>query len=134
MKRLSISVSFILLCFIVQSQNLIGLKANEIREYMKENRNEMNYNKVVNSKFNYLKYSDNSEDQTILFFLNKDSVCKEVRITCAHGLKAQKINELDSHYKKTSENNWIENKNGKNYKIALKEGRWSFVISIEPEK
>jgi hypothetical protein len=134
MKRLSISVSFILLCFIVQSQNLIGLKANEIREYMKENRNEMNYNKVVNSKFNYLKYSDNSEDQTILFFLNKDSVCKEVRITCAHGLKAQKITELDSHYKKTSENNWIENKNGKNYKIALKEGKWSFVISIEPEK
>jgi hypothetical protein len=134
MKRLSLSVSLLLLCFIVQSQNLIGLNGKEIRKFMKENRSEMNYNIVVNNKFNYLKYSDNSEDQTILFFMNRDSVCREVRITCDQGLKTQKIKEFDSRYKKNGENSWIENREGKNYKIELKEGKWSFVISIEPEK
>jgi hypothetical protein len=134
MKKLTLSVSFILLCFIVQGQNLIGLRGKEIRKYMKENRSEMNYNIVVNNKFNYLKYSDNSENQTLLFFLNKDSVCREVRITCDHGLKAQKIKEYDSRYKKNGESSWIENRDGKNYDIELKDGKWSFVISIKPEK
>jgi hypothetical protein len=134
MKKLTLSVLFILLCFVVQSQNLIGLKAKEIRAYMKENRSEMNYNKVVNTRYNYLKYSDNSENQTILFFLNKDSVCREVRITCDHGLREQKIKEFDSRYKKNGENRWLDSQNGKNYKIELKDGKWSFVISIEPEK
>ena len=83
---------------IAQSQNLIGYKGKEIRKYMKENQHEMNYNNVVNSKFSYLKYSDNLENQTILFFLNRDSVCKNVRIICDSSLKTQKVKELNSLY------------------------------------
>jgi len=134
MKKITLFVSFILLCVITQSQNLIGLNGKEIREYMKANYKEMNYNKVVNYKYQYLKYSDNSENQTILFFLGRDSTCKEVRVTCDTGLKQQKLKELDSRYKKSSENRWIEKRNGKNYNINLKEGKWSLVISIEAEK
>jgi hypothetical protein len=134
MKKITLFVSFLLLCVIAQSQNLIGLNGKEIREYMKANYNEMNYNKVVNYKYQYLKYSDNSENQTILFFLGRDSICKEVRVTCDTGLKQQKLKELDSRYKKSSENSWIEKRNGKNYNINMKEGKWSLVISIEAEK
>lgn len=134
MKKITLSLSFVLLCLITQSQNLIGLRGKEIREYMETNHNEMNYNKVVNNKFNYLKYSDNTENQTILFFLNRDSICKEVRITYELGLKQEKLKEFDSRYKKNGENSWIEKKNGKNYRINMKEGKWSLVISIEPEK
>jgi hypothetical protein len=134
MKKITLFVSFILFCVIAQSQNLIGLNGKEIREYMKANYNEMNYNKVVNYKYQYLKYSDNSENQTILFFLGRDSICKEVRVTCDTGLKQQKLKELDSRYKKSSENSWIEKRNGKNYNINMKEGKWSLVISIEAEK
>jgi hypothetical protein len=134
MKKITLFVSFILFCVIAQSQNLIGLNGKEIREYMKANYNDMNYNKVVNYKYQYLKYSDNSENQTILFFLGRDSICKEVRVTCDTGLKQQKLKELDSRYKKSSENSWIEKRNGKNYNINMKEGKWSLVISIEAEK
>lgn len=134
MKVITLSISFILLCFMAQSQNLVGYKGKEIRKYMKENRSEMNYNRVVNNKFNYLKYSDNSENQTILFFLSRDSVCNEVRITCDTGLKSQKIKEFDSRYMKDGENSWIDKREGKNYHINMKDGKWSFVISIEPEK
>jgi hypothetical protein len=134
MKKITLLVSFFYLCVIAQSQNLIGLNGKEIREYMKANYKEMNFNKVVNVKYRYLKYSDNSENQTILFFLGRDSICNQVRVTCDTGLKQQKLKELDSRYRKSSENSWIEKRNGKNYNINMKEGKWSLVISIEAEK
>jgi hypothetical protein len=101
---------------------------------MKDNRSEMNYNNVVNSQFSYLKYSDNLEKQTILFFLNKDSVCKSVRIICDLSMKTEKLNELNSLYKKSGENRWIDKKAGKNYNVEMKDGNWSSIISIEPVK
>ncbi len=134
MKKITLTLLFILLCFIVQCQNLVGLSGKEIKGYMKTNQNEMNFNKVVNNKFSYLKYSDNNENQTILFFLNRDSICKEVRITYEMRLKQEKLKEFNSLYKKSGENSWIEQRNGENYTINMKEGKWSLVISIEPEK
>jgi hypothetical protein len=80
MKIFLLSAVLILTCICARSQNLIGLKDKEIRKYMKENHIDMNYNAVINSKFNYLKYSDNLENQTVLFFLNPDSICRSVRI------------------------------------------------------
>jgi hypothetical protein len=101
---------------------------------MKENCRDMNYNNVVNSKFSYLKYSDSSENQTFLFFLNPDSVCRSVRIICDINMKSQKVKEFDSKYLKKGENKWIDKLGGKNYLIELMEGKWSCVISIESEK
>ena len=101
---------------------------------MKENRREMNYNNVVNSKFSYLKYSDNYENQTMLFFLNPDSICKSERIIFDISMKSQKMNEYNSQFIKNGENKWIEKRNGKEYIIEIVEGKWSCVISIEPEK
>jgi hypothetical protein len=117
-----------------QSQNLIGFKRQEIRKYMKENQQEMNYNNVVNSRFSYLKYSDNLERLTVLFFLNPDSVCKNVRIICDSSIKSQKVNELNARYTKSGENKWIDRRNGKEYVIEINDGKWSSVISIEPKK
>ena len=101
---------------------------------MNENQREMNYNNVVNSKFSYLKYSDNLERQTVLFFLNRDSVCKNVRIICDSSLKLQKVKELNSLYAQKGENKWIDKRNGKEYIIELSDGKWSSVISIEQKK
>lgn len=115
-------------------QNLIGYRGKDILKYMKENRSEMNLNNVVNSQYSYLKYSDNLEKQTILFFLNKDSVCKSVRIICDLGMKAEKLNELNRLYKKNGDNRWNDKKEGKNYDIEIKDETWSSVISIESVK
>lgn len=101
---------------------------------MKENRHEMNYNSVVNSKYRYLKYSDNLESQTVLFFLNTDSVCKNVRIICDSSTKAQKVKEMNSLYAKKGDNIWIEKRDGKEYLIELSDGKWSSIISIEQKK
>jgi hypothetical protein len=134
MKITSLSAALMLTCILAQSQNLVGYKQKDILKYMKENRREMNYNNVVNSKFSYLKYSDNSENQTMLFFLNPDSICKSERIIFDISLKSQKMNEYNSQFIKNGENKWIEKRNGKEYIIEIVEGKWSCVISIEPEK
>jgi hypothetical protein len=134
MKCISLSVILILICIYAQSQNLVGFAPKEIRQYMKENRKEMINNKVINSKFSYLKYSDTSESETLLFFLTRDSVCKNERIICDITLKPEKIKEFNSYYTRKGDNTWIDKRNGKEYNIEMEDGKWSCVISIETNK
>jgi len=115
-------------------QNLIGYNKTEIRKFMKENRKDMNFNTVRNSLFSYLKYTDNAETQTILFFLAPDSVCSGVRVVFASGLKKEKIAELDSSCKKIAPGSWIDTRDGKNFIVKLKEEKWSCTITYESEK
>lgn len=100
---------------------------------MKKNRKEMHFNNVKNSLFKYLKYSDNSDSQTILFFLTPDSVCKGVRVICENSMKPEKIKELDANYKRIGEHKWVDNHDGKSYLIRLEEEEWSCSITFEPE-
>ena len=115
-------------------QNLIGFNGKEIQQYMKENRKDMSYEKVTNSSFKYLKYSDSDNSQTILFFLNNDSICKSIRLICTPGLKAEKKKEFNSIYKKSGENKWVDNRDGKDYLIKVRDEEWSCIITIEPGK
>jgi hypothetical protein len=119
---------------IVTGQNLIGYKDAEIRKFMKENRKDMNIDKVTNSKFNYLKYSDNHESQTLLFFLNADSVCNSIRMICDGPTKAQKIKEFNEKLKTTGVNKWIDTRAGKDYIIRVEDEPWSSIITIQAAK
>jgi hypothetical protein len=101
---------------------------------MKENYIEMSLNNVTNNKFKYLKYSDSSESQTLLFFLNSDSVCQSVRLICDARIKADKVKEYNSIYENRGENRWIDTRNGKDYLIEIKDEQWSHIITIEPDK
>jgi hypothetical protein len=116
------------------SQNLIGFRNDEIKRFMIENNSNMNFVKVTNNKFHYLKYSDNSDSQTLLFFLNTDSICKSIRIICDSGTKNEKVKQFDSLYKKSGENKWIDSRGGKNFLVEIKDEKWSSIITIEPYK
>jgi hypothetical protein len=133
MKTATLITLLIFTCNCTFGQNLIGYNDTEIKKFMKQNRQDMHYNNVKNCLFNYLKYSDNSESQTILFFLTPDSVCKGVRVICENNMKPEKIKELDASYKRIGNYKWVDNHNGKNYLIKLKEEEWSCSITIEPE-
>jgi hypothetical protein len=134
MKIAPLAAILFLICSFTYSQNLIGHNGKDIRRYMRDHRKDMNFNTVRNSEFSYLKYSDNSDNQTILFFLTPDSVCKSVRVICDSMLKPEKIKEFDAAYKKIGNNAWMDNRNGKNYLIALRDEKWSCTITIEPVK
>jgi hypothetical protein len=126
---------FILLGLNINAQNLIGYTAKDIRSYMMANRKDMSYdNMVYNNTFKYLRYIDRNENQTLMFFLTTDSVCKSIRLVCDMNLKPAKVKELDSMYKKSGENKWTDDKNGKKYLIELREEEWSFSITISPNE
>jgi hypothetical protein len=135
MIRVAAFCSFLIIsCCYTCGQNLIGYKNNEIRKFMKDNRKDMNYDKVRNSLFSYLKYSDNFDRQTILFFLAPDSVCKSIRVICESTMKTEKIKELDTNFKRIADNSWVDDRNGKKYLITFKDEKWSCSITIVPEK
>jgi hypothetical protein len=134
MKIITLLAILILTGICAYGQNLIGYNDKEIKKYMMENRREMSLNNVTNSKFKYLKYSDSSDSQTLLFFLNPDSVCKSVRMICDVSVKVEKIKEFNSIYEKSDENRWIDKRDGKDYLIEIREERWSCIITIKPDK
>jgi len=89
------------------------------------------YNETLGKPFeDRLKYADEEETQTMLFFLNEQLICKTERMVCDKSLKAEKIKELNSLCKKTGDNEWTETKNGKSYLIIIKDEEWSFNITI----
>lgn len=118
----------------VSGQNVIGYNENEIKTYMKENHKEMSYNNVTNSSYKYLKYTNSTESQTLLFFLSPESVCKSVRLICDKSQITQKMKELNTLYKKEGENTWIDKRDGVKYRITSKEEKWAFIVSIETDK
>ncbi len=134
MKICSFLAVFLLTIFTSHSQNLIGYKAVDIKKYMSLNRSDMENEKVNNTSFSYIKYSDKYDTQTILFFLSPDSVCKSIRNICNRSIRSKKIKELDSLYSRSGENIWTDKKPGKNYRVKLVDDDWSFSVTIEPEK
>lgn len=134
MKILAISALLFISIINSSGQNLLGYNDEEIKKYMRENRKEMNLEKVTNNDFHYLKYSDSSDSQTILFFLDNKAICNNIRVICDESIKTQKLNELNSIYKQKGEKTWTDIHNGKACVISLKDEDWSFVITMEPEK
>lgn len=134
MKILSLFSMLVFTYSFAIGQNLIGYNSRQIQKYMKENRKEMNIEKVINNKYKYLKYSDNTDTQTLLFFLSPDSVCLSVRMVYDVGMKAGKIKEFDALYKRKGDKTWIDERNGKKYLIELSDEKWSSIFTIKPGK
>lgn len=134
MKFLSLLTVLVFTCQSAICQNLIGYNSRQIQKYMKENRKEMNIDKVINNKYKYLKYSDNTDSHTLLFFLNSDSVCSSVRMVYDVSMKTGKIKEFDAIYKKTGDKAWLEVLNGKKYLIEFSDEKWSSIFTIKPGK
>jgi len=134
MKNLTLSAIFLLSGFLTFGQNLIGYNYKEIQKYMSVNHKDMSSEKVTNSKYIYLKYSGRGDSETMLYFLNPDSVCKSIRVICDFSVRAEKVKEFNSIYKKTAENSWIDTHDGKDYLVEIRDGKWSSIINIEPYK
>ncbi len=134
MKNITLFVILTMTCNFIYGQNLIGFRSKEIQKYMKENRQDMNSEVVTNTSFNYLRYSDNFDTQTLLFFLDKDSICMSVKMICDKSIKGEKIKEFNSLYKPNGENKWIDYRKGKKILIDITDEKWVFDVIIESEK
>ncbi len=113
------------------AQNLLGYKLNDLRRYMRENQKSMVFQGLnFNNTFKYAKYADRDGNQTTLFFFTADSVCKSIRMICDRNMEDEMKKDLDSKYKKTGNNSWLEERGGKNYLIEIREEEWSFNVTL----
>jgi hypothetical protein len=116
------------------SQNLVDFDARSIKKYMKENCKDMIYEKTLNPRFSYLKYTDNNSRQTLLFFLGTDSICKSQRMILDSTVRDERVKEFNSTYSKKGVNSWMEMRDGKNYLIEIRDETWNSVVTILPDK
>lgn len=119
----------------VKGQNYIGLHKNEIASLMKETQKEFILNTdVVNKKYNYLKYEDRINEQTLLYFLDKDDYCTYVRLISDYSNYNSIIDTLNSKYKRKSENTWIYISEGVKYIVSLEKQEWFFTIHTKKKE
>ena len=85
-------------------------------------------NSFVNNSFNYLKYVDNLEQQTWLFFLDDNDYCKSSKLVCDYVLLDEKIAELNKSYLKTGSLSWSYEHNNSSFDVTLKKEEWFFSI------
>jgi hypothetical protein len=136
---MKISIYITLIVFVislqVNAQNFIGLHKNEIATLMKETQKEFKLNTdVVNKKYNYLKYEDKINEQTLLYFLNKDDYCTYVRLISDYSNYNSAINELNNKYTRKNENTWTFIDEGKKYIVYLEKEEWFFTINTKKKE
>ena len=134
MKIIIISFFVVFLNTALYSQKFIGFSEKDIKKQMDTDRPGFNIQNDNNLYFKYLKYVNNENTETILFFLSDKLLCTEIRIICDLSMKSQMLKELDSTYTKQNDNTWIENKNRNNYLIELNDEEWFFSINIKLEE
>lgn len=118
----------------VEAQNFIGMDKEDIKEEMNTRFKNFRLNtSTVNHAYNYLKYEDNINEITILFFLSSDDKCKLVRKMYDYSNINDVVKELNSSYKAKGKDHWIYMDKGKEYDVDLTEGDWFFTVTIKPK-
>ncbi len=114
-------------------QHFIGMHSEAVEEIMTEDYPDFNQDKsFVNKSFNYLKFVDNLEQQTWLFFLDDNDYCKSSKLVCDYLLLDDKVAELNNSYKKVGDLSWKYQENKKNFSVTLKKEEWFFSILTKP--
>jgi hypothetical protein len=136
---MKISIYILLITLIIQfqvkGQNFIGMHKNEIASLMKETQKEFILNKdVVNKKYNYLKYEDRINEQTVLYFLDNNDYCTYVRFISDYSNYNSLIDTLNKKYKRRNENTWIYTDKGVKYIVYLEKEEWFFTINTKKKK
>lgn len=123
-------IIWILVCILIplRSQNLIGLPKEVIySELLKEYPTFVRDNTFVNHSYNYLKYIDKVDEQTLLIFLSDQNICTSTKLICDYS-ELNSIKLKLKKYKQISKDKWMYSKNGKTYFIRLKREEWFFSL------
>ncbi len=135
MKIFLVPVLAFLLSVSAFGQNLIGQSEKSIKKFMKENYPTHSLQTgVVNEAYKYLKYVDEEDAETMIFFLDNKMVCSAVKLVCDNSIKSSKITEMDAKYTRSGITSWREEKKGKRYLIELINDQWFFTINIKEDK
>ena len=119
----------------IDAQNYIGLHKDEIISMMDETQRDFRLNTgVINNTYNYLKYEDKVNEQTLLFFLDEDDCCTYVRLMSDYANLRDVLDSLDSNYSRHSEDKWTYRDQGETYMVSLKKEDWFFTVNTKKEE
>ena len=133
MHKLLLSGFFLLLVLPGPAQNFIGRKAEEIRKYMTTEQNNFSLDETtVNKVYKYLKYVDEMETRTALYFLSDDDVCTWYKVVYDNDLLPSVIAGLDSTCRKVSDTLWLEKSGENTCQKILERQDWFFTVITKP--
>ncbi|MCD6200934.1 MAG: hypothetical protein J7K46_03910 [Bacteroidales bacterium] len=133
MYKVLLSGFILLLTLSGSAQNLIGWKADEIRKYMRTEQNNFSLDETtVNKVYKYLKYVDETETKTALYFLSDHDVCIWYKVVYDNDLLPSVIAGLDSTCRKVSDTLWLEKSGGNTYQKVLERQDWFFTVITKP--
>ena len=129
---------FIVLLFFqgtIPAQPLVGMKKADIISYMKLNLPGFAQdNSIVNKQYNYLKYYDRTNEETILCFLSEDDKCYVLRRMSDYSNLENTIKKLDNEYKRTGTDTWSFIIDKDEFVVELKRDKWYFTIETKRKK
>lgn len=130
------TVGFVLMLALlsVHGQNYIGMHKDDIAKVLKQQNPDFRIdNSVINNTYHYLKFEDKISEQTILFFLSEDDVCKYVRWISDYANLNDMMGMLNREYRPIGDKTWTYSHDGKIYTVRLEEEKWYFTVNIREE-
>lgn len=123
----------VILCILINgshAQHFIGKHKDEIKVMMKESKTEFRLDRsMINPVYNYLKYTDEYDEQTLLYFLDDNDYCITSKLMCDYALLNKIINNLNETYTSTNnKNEWMYTIDDEKYIINLYEEKWFFTV------
>ncbi len=135
MYRIIISAIFMALALTGTAQEFIGMQTDQIKKEMRAAGKDFALDEsTVNKVYKYLKYVDDLETRTILFFLSEDDVCTWYKVIYDNDLLTSVVQQLDSTCRKISDTLWLEEIDGRQYRKELKQQDWFFSVTTRPER
>ena len=117
------------------AQPLVGLGKTDIIAYMRQNEPDFALdNAMVNKKFNYLKYYDKINEETILCFLSVNDVCNLVRRMSDYSNLELTVNKLNREYKEIEKDKWLYSLHNEEFIVEMKREKWYFTLETRRKK
>jgi hypothetical protein len=119
----------------IQTQPLVGMKKEEIITYMRQYEPDFALDlTVVNKKYNYLKYFDKTNEETILCFLSDINECNLIRRMSDYSNLELRIKKLNKAYKSVDKDKWVYTINNEEFMVNLKREKWYFTLETRRKK
>jgi hypothetical protein len=116
-------------------QQLIGLDKGEVKSRIRQAYpGFVPDNSSVNRHFNYLKYIDPVNEQTLLIFMSTSDIVESEKLMSDYMNLRSTRESLDKKFARVGENQWMHKSTGKEFQILLKEEEWYFSVTIRKKE
>ncbi len=114
------------------SSNYMGMPMEEIKKNMLEKHRTLRLNSSTkNEKYNYLKYEDQINEITVLFFLNDNNTCKRIRLMSDYSNINDILEDLNSNYEEIARDKWQYSADSNEFAVILDKGDWFFTVTVK---